>query len=142
MSKIPENPLTQDDFNKWAEVTKEVARLKSVEILLRMKIFGAMFPVPVEGTNTVALTDGYELKAKYPISRKILVDVLAGRTKELKDAGIKLGNLIVNKPELSVAEYRKLTEAELKLFDQILEIKPGTPQLEIFLTKRVRPQSE
>lgn len=140
MSQIPANALTQDDFNKWAEVTKDVARLKAVEMLLRMKIFGTMFPEPVEGTNTVALTDGYELKAKYPIGRKVLVDVLAGRTKELKEAGIKLGNLIVNKPELAVAEYRKLTKEELKLFDQILEIKPGTPQLEIFLSKRAKPQ--
>lgn len=141
MSVIPANTLTQEDFNKWAEVTKEIAKLKATEMLLRMKIFGIMFPNPKEGTNSVPLSEGFELKAKYPINRRILVDVLAARTKEFKAAGLKLGDLIVSKPELAVAEYRKLTDLELKLFDQALEIKPGTPQLEIFLPKRVKPQN-
>lgn len=141
MSQIPENQLTQQDFNDWAAINVQLGKLKAQEMLLRMKIFKTMFPLPVEGTNSVPLTDGYVLKAKYPISRKVLVDVLAAQTKELKEAGIKLGELIVNKPELSVSAYRKLTADELKLFDQVLEIKPGSPQLEIVLPKRATVQN-
>lgn len=138
MSIIPENKLTQEDFNEWARVTAELGKLKAAEILLRTKIFKAMFPNPKEGTNQVDLTGGYVLKAKYSISRKIVEDLLAAHTKSLKEAGLKLADLIVIKRELSITEYRKLTEEQLKLFDQILEIKPGTPALEIELPKRAK----
>ena len=140
MSTIPENQLTQDDFNQWAKVTEQLGKLKATEMLLRMKIFRVMFPNPVEGTNSVNLTDGWVLKAKYPINRKVLEDILVARTKEFKEAGLKLNNLIVRNPELAVAEYRKLTAEELKLFDQALEIKPGSPALEIVLPKRAKAQ--
>lgn len=140
MSEIPANTLTQDDFNQWAAVNKQIGVLKATEMLLRMKIFRTMFPTPIEGTNSVNLTEGWVLKAKYPITRKVLEDVLVARTKEFKEAGLKLNDLIVRKPELAVAEYRKLTAEELKLFDQALEIKPGTPALEIVLPKRAKVQ--
>ena len=141
MSEIPANTLTQEDFNQWSAINEQIGKLKATEMLLRIKIFKVMFPNPTEGTNSVPLTNGYELKAKYPINRKVLPDMLAAHTKDLKAAGIKLGDLIRLTPDLAVGEYRKLTEEQLKLFDQILEIKPGAPALEIVLPKRPKAQN-
>lgn len=138
MSGIPSNALTQVEFNEWAATVQQLGKLKGKEILLRMKVFGANFPAPTEGTQSVPLSEGFILQCKYPIGRKVLPDMLAAKTKELKEAGIKLGDLIVNKPELALRDYCKLTGAHLKLFDQILEIKPGTPQLAIVLPKNAK----
>jgi hypothetical protein len=136
MAKIPENTVTQDDLNKWSQLQTQLGLLKAEEALLRSKIFKAAFPNPVEGTNTYPLSQGWVLKATYPISRKCDVASLVALAPELREAGIKLEDVVRYKPELAVGEYKKLTDEQRHLFDRVLEIKPGSPQMEILLPKR------
>jgi len=44
--------------------------------------------------------------------------------------------LIVWKPELKLSEYRKLSEAQRQVFDRVLVVKPGSPQVDIKIPKR------
>ena len=137
MVKLPENTVTQEDLNAWASMQAQLSALKSSEMLLRVKIFKSLFPNPVEGTNSVPLgTEGWVIKAKYPITRKPDVALLTARAQELRAAGIPLDSVIRTIPELATGEYRKLTEEQQKLLDQVMEVKPGSPALEIVMPKR------
>lgn len=139
MTAIPVNAVTQEDLNAWSEMQKQLGALKSAEMLLRTKIFKGLFPNPVEGTNSIPLgTEGWVIKAKYPINRKPDVALLTARAQELRDAGIVLEDVIRTVPELSTGEYRKLTDEQRNLLDQVMEVKPGSPALEIVLPKRAK----
>ena len=139
MTQIPANAVTQEDLNAWSEMQKQLGALKSAEMLLRTKIFKGLFPDPVEGTNSVPLgTEGWQIKAKYPINRKPDVALLTARAQELREAGIPLDSVIRAVPELATGEYRKLTDEQRHLLDQVMEIKPGSPALEIVLPKRAK----
>ena len=141
MTKIPENAVTQADLDAWSEMAQKLAALKSAEMLLRVKIFKGLFPNPVEGTNSVPLgTEGWQIKAKYPINRKPDVALLTARAQELREAGIPLDSVIRAVPELSTTEYRKLTDEQRHLLDQVMEIKPGSPSIEIVLPKRAKAE--
>lgn len=118
---------------------QKLATLKSQESLLRSKIFKGLFPNPVEGTNSVPLgTEGWVIKAKHTISRSPDIALLTAKAPELRAAGIVLEDVIRTKPELATGEYRKLTDEQRHLMDQVLEIKPGSPALEIVLPKRAK----
>lgn len=139
MSAIPANAVTQEDLETWSKLQKQLGDLKSAEMLLRIKIFKGLFPAPVEGTNSVPLgTEGWVIKAKYPISRKPDVALLTARAPELRAAGIVLEDVIRTIPELATGEYRKLTDEQRHLLDQVMEVKPGSPALEIVLPKRAK----
>jgi hypothetical protein len=139
VAKIPENTVTQEDLNEWAAMSKQLGELKSKEMLLRMKIFNGLFIDPVEGTNSVPLgTEGWVIKAKYPINRKIDVALLTAHAPELRKAGIPVDSVVRTVPELAVSEYRKMPEELQKLFDTVMDVKPGSPSLEIVLPKRAK----
>ena len=139
MTAIPENAVTQADLDAWNQMQVQLGALKSAEMLLRIKIFKGLFPNPVEGTNSVPLgTEGWVIKAKYPITRKPDVALLTAKAAELREAGIVLEDVIRTIPELAAGEYRKLTDDQRHLLDQVLEIKPGSPSLEIVLPKRAK----
>lgn len=139
MTLIPPNEVTQADLDEWSNLTQQLAAIKAKEMLLRMKIFRAKFPNPVEGTNKFPLAAGWIIKATYPISRKPLVDLLVARAQLMRNLGIPVDALIKSVPELVTGEYRKLSDEQRHIFDQVLEIKPGSPQLEITLPKRATP---
>lgn len=141
MTAIPANAVTQADLDSWNQMQMQLAALKSAEMLLRTKIFKGLFPNPVEGTNSVPLgTEGWVIKAKYPITRKPDVALLTAKAAELREAGIVLEDVIRTIPELAAGEYRKLTDDQRHLLDQVLEIKPGSPSLEIVLPKRAKAE--
>lgn len=141
MTAIPANAVTQADLDSWNQMQTQLAALKSAEMLLRIKIFKGLFPNPVEGTNSVPLgTEGWVIKAKYQITRKPDVALLTAKAAELRKAGIVLEDVIRTIPELAVGEYRELTDDQRHLLDQVLEIKPGSPSLEIVLPKRAKAE--
>ena len=114
--------------------------------------------LPAEGTNKFDLANKYQLKAQRIINRSIDAAALKqlSHTKaelEYKVAqgilmtdeevalhktllGVSLDELIKYKPELAVKEYRTLTAEELRVFDDVLVIRDGSPQLEIVKPKR------
>jgi len=133
---IPPEPCTQADINRWYELQEQLAIVKDAEMTLRKKIFAFYFQAPKEGTNTFPLSDGWVMKGGYKIDRKVDEAVLLALGPELRDAGVVTTDLVRYKPELSTTEYRKLTEAQLAVFNQALVIKPGSPSLEIVKPRR------
>lgn len=136
MAAIPENTVTMQDMVVWYELKKQLASLKTQESLMRRKIFGHCFPEPTEGTNSYELPDGYVLKGTHVLNRDVDRGALdAGRTM-LQEHGLNVDKLLDFKPSLVKREYNKLTAEEKKVFDQILIVKEGSPQLEIVQPKR------
>jgi hypothetical protein len=133
MSLIPPNEVTVENLMEWYKLQEDIARLKSAEALLRMKIFKNFFPAPVEGTNTHILPDGYALKGVHKINRKILRPNLVVLEPTFREKNLPLDSLIKYEPELVLKEYRTLTKEQLNLFDQCMEIKDGMPDLKITL---------
>lgn len=156
MAEIPKDEVTLNDLYAWYESKKKLAALKASEHLIRMRVFKHFFKSPKEGTNTVELEGGYELKAVQPIDRKIeekelkalaalkVIDCLDQlkalnvRIEELDPqaflvnaVGINLTKLVVWKPELSISEYRKLTDVQAAIFDRVLIVKDGSPQMDV-----------
>lgn len=137
MSAIPENPVTQADIDAWWKMSQDLAKLKTSEMLLRMKIFNGVFKEPVEGTNKFALGDqGWQINATYVINRKIDVALLTAKAAQLREQGLNIDTLIKQKPEVIVSAYKKLKPEEQALFDEVLDIAPGSPQMKIELPKK------
>jgi hypothetical protein len=133
---LPPPMITQEDINTWYLLQQQLADVKDKEMALRKKIFAATFTQPKEGTNTQALTKGWVMKGQYKVDRKVEVAALTTLSAELREHGIPVDELISYKPELQLATYRALTDAQRAEFDKILIIKPGAPSLEIMLPKK------
>jgi hypothetical protein len=133
---IPVEPVSQDDLTLWHSLTQELERVKTAELVLRKKIFAGMFTNPHEGTNTVPLSQGWVLKGQYKINRTVDVAMLTTHAAMLHEKGVPVDELLKYKPELVTAGYRNITDEQRLLFDIVLDIKIGTPSLEIVLPKR------
>lgn len=150
MSEIPSDILTPQEVFEWYEVTEQLSKLKQKEGLLRARVWRHLVPVPSEGTNTVELaanpifagidTQGFVFKGQHKINRdideaalQVLGPKFLERTIDGKPAPLPLASLVKWKPELVLREYRKLTTEETHDFDQVLIVKPGSPQCEIVL---------
>jgi hypothetical protein len=136
MTAVPENTVTPELMVKWKDLQEQLSKIKAEEMILRMAIYKGLFPNPVEGTNTVPLHAGWELKATRGIERKIDLPVLQALAVEggpFHLAGIRAADLVEWKPELVIKNYRTLTAEQMAIFDQALTIKDGSPQLKIVL---------
>lgn len=142
MTTIPTNPVTQEDLAEWFRLQEQLKNIKASEMLLRTKIFGFYFPSPVEGTNSVPLTEGWVLKGKHTISREIDPGALGAMKEQFVQAGISADALVQYKPSLVVKEYRTLTDEQRQLFDRALIVKPGSPALEIVLPAKAKKAGE
>lgn len=131
-------------------IAVNVAPLVTQEMGLRKELMSMAFPVAVEGTNNFDLGQGYTLKGVKKLEYKLDNHVDRGYPTDVAyDAIVALGNegaflaerLIVYKPELSVAEYKKLdpnnpTHIKIKaLIDGVLTIKDASPTLEVATPK-------
>lgn len=136
--------VSAEDLATWFKKKAQLAKLKGEEAMLRSRIFKFYFPNPTEGSkdNKVPLNDGTGaiIQADYVINRTVDEQQLDG----LKEAmfaessnlpQLDLTKLIKWKPELSITEYRKLSQDERLIFDRCLVIKPGSPQMEIKVPK-------
>ena len=127
--------VTQEEFNEWYALQNQMREIKEREMELRKKIFTFYFRDAVEGTNKLEMQDGYVLNAKRVINRSVDKGSLVTLTPELQAAGIKVDDLVEWKPSLKISAYRKLTEAQTQIFDQVLVVKDGSPSLEIVAPK-------
>ena len=124
------------DLNEWYLLKDQLVPLAIKEKELRSKIFKAAFPEAKEGTNKYDLGSGYILKAVYPITRDIDVALLDTYKEKLAENHISEDKLIKRVPKLETKFYKCLTKEELKLVDQFLIIKGGSPQMDIIAPKK------
>lgn len=137
--------VTAQDLTTWYQLQQELARVKAAEAMLRGRIAKHFFPAPTEGSrdNKHPLNDGTGaiLQMDHVVNRGVLEPELEAYKAACKEEGSNLPKLPLNKlikwkPELSKSEYNKLTAEERKVCDTFLNIKDGSPQLEIKIPKR------
>ena len=141
MVQIPADEIKQSDIEEWYKLQDQLKKLKASEMLLRQRIFRGLFPNPVEGTNSYPLPENWVLKAKYPITRNVDIGSFQAMRERFAAAGVLADSLVEYKPSLVLGEYRTLTEEQRQLFDQCLEIKPGSPSLEIVLPAKAKKET-
>lgn len=133
------DPYSNGDLAKWYGMQEQLSKLRVDEMDLRKKIIAAVFPTVKEGVNNLDLPDGAVLKATGSTTRKVVEEVfLALRDEMAAQHSLPLDKLVRWKPEVVVAEYKKLDDESRAVFDQVLDIKPGTPSLEVAIPKRRR----
>lgn len=142
MVQIPANSVSFDDIAQWEQAKKELGLLKAKEALLRMKVFRGCFPEPREGTNKFPLGNDYVLKATHVISREIDIAALTSSIVMLQENKIPTDSLISYTPKLVMSEYRTLTDEERNLFDRVLVVKEGSPQISIELPAKAAKKAE
>lgn len=141
MVQIPADEVKQSDIEEWYKLQDQLKKLKASEMLLRQRIFRGLFPNPVEGTNNYQLPENWVLKAKYPITRDVDIGSFQAMRERFTEAGVHADSLVEYKPSLVLREYRTLTEEQRQLFDQCLQIKPGSPSLEIVLPAKAKKET-
>lgn len=145
-SANPLDALNQDQLlMKWQEAKDALARAKEIEMDLRKYIVGRAFPQPTEGTNTLELGGGYELKAAIKYHYKLDPDL--SKVEQALDDIAGMGNegafiadrLVKWSADFLLTEYRKLqepdaTDIQKKIkarIDAVLTITDAAPSLEI-----------
>lgn len=136
--------MTSEDrmklLGEWYDAVSKVETIAKPlverERALRAVLAQEFFPSPVEGSkNKVDIQDGWGLKLTYSLDRKVDEPALELRKEEFLANGINVDALIRRKPELITKNYRELSDAQRRLFDTVLEIKPQSPQLEVLKPK-------
>lgn len=128
--------VTAEELNEWYTLKAEKARIEARERMLRARIVKYYFPTPVEGTNKSDLGNGYSLKLTHKLDRKVDIAMLTNIAPEFRNRGGNIDDVIEAKPQLRLANYRKLSPELAEIFDQCIETKPGSPQLEFVENKK------
>lgn len=138
MSDIPVETVSKEDLVLWYTLRDQIAKLRTQEHFIRMKIIRVLYPQPKEGTNNydVSLIDpqseGFQLKMKYSFARKVDKAVLETIKPELREKyGVNADLLVRYTPELETKKWRELTAEQAAFFNQCLDIKPESPQLSL-----------
>jgi hypothetical protein len=128
-------------ISDWWKLVLELKTLKSKEALARKFVFENCFKEGTykpEGTNKFQLPEHYELKAVTSLNRSIQIEVARAIAPDLAKLGVMVDDLIRWKPEVDITAYRQLNDEQRNMFDRCLEIKPGTPQMEIALPAKYK----
>ena len=131
-----EDPAFMQLLKDWEKAQRAAAKAVDEERKLRDEVAKCAFVNPKEGVNKLKLLHGYQLEMDYKVNRTIDRAVLQQYSDTLEGMGVDLGQLIREKPELRVGEYKKIAPEVRNVFDLCLTIKPGTPSLKINLPKR------
>lgn len=114
----------------YEEAKRDRERAEVREREARDVLVAHAFPSPKEGTNNAPLPDGSVLKGKFVNYYKV-------KAGDQLDAALKLlppairSALVKWKPEVSVSTYKALDATQQRVFNEVLTISPGSPQLEI-----------
>jgi hypothetical protein len=139
--------LTQDQLlTLHLELKNQLIEVKAKELELRKYIVDRAFPEKHEGTNTLELGQGYELKANvkfnYRLADNETVERTLARIAAIGNKGSFIADRLVSwSPSFLLTEYRELqAEAEkgsqeakeiLKLTNEMLTIEDAAPALDI-----------
>ena len=114
----------------WYQAAEQLKAVKAKELALRKLVVEEYFPTLKEGIQNIEIDGNAELVCTQPYSYSVDADTL--------DKGLihipatKQDKIVIWKPSLSVAIYRKLTNKARNAFTaECITIKPGTPSLNI-----------
>lgn len=127
LKDLPADPQLR--LMAWNELQELLKDLKKVESTLRKEMLSEFFPSPEEGTNNCALGNDWKAVCKQPVTRKCDEAAFEPVFKQLP-RGYRQ-KLIKTSHTLIVANYRKLSEDERKIFDEALIISNGSASLTV-----------
>jgi hypothetical protein len=123
-------------INAWQFLKQQLDSLKTKEIDLRKEIVAAAFPGPVApGTKRHPLPNGFALKYEQALSYDLSKDIAAVEAVMDTFDETAIALLVKTKYELSVSNYKALTDAERARFNSVLTIKPASPTLTLEFPK-------
>ena len=119
----------------WLQAKDELAAAEARELELRKLILEKAFPDIEAGTNNLALSAGWLLKAVQRLYHKLDPKLTPPALKKLEAEGevgqLLAGRLIKWKPDLVVTEYKALSGKQRGYFVKALTISPGQASLEL-----------
>lgn len=136
-------------LTEWHELTTRIAADAAKEKAMRLKIADTYFKGAEEGTNTILLDFGKELKLDVRISRKLdKAEMEAAHAASVNAAALGTEvpagvipldaweGLINYDPKVSVSTWKAMDKDTKLLFGNIITEEPGTPGLAIHTPKK------
>lgn len=145
---------------EWYRLAQQAGEIKTAEMDLRKELVAHYFPKGLkEGTNEADLPEGWVIKAKGTVNRKIDEPAKDAIAKELAEKyKVDLGDFIKYKPDLDLPVYRELIKlaqmspegskeradrmAIVNLINQALIITDGSPGLEVVKPKKAKTETK
>ena len=137
----------QDDvLMEWQRLKEVLASAKEAEMEFRKYVVKRAFPQADEGTNTLELGNGYQLKAgikyNYNLADNATVEACLAEISKIGNEGSFIADRLVSwTPNFLLTEYRKIEEDAskddktakeiLKHITKMLTITDAAPTLEI-----------
>ena len=126
----------------WLEADVALDAAKEEEMRLRLQLVSTIWPASTEGTYSLELGRGYELKMaqryNYTLDEKEVPAALENLARNSRVSDTTLVNSVIRwKPLLRLEAWRELTQPQKAAFAPCLTIKPGTPSLE-FVEPKVK----
>lgn len=133
MAVVKKKSNTDALVAEWSAADLALAAAKVNEIILREQVVKALFADAPTGTNNHELPTGQTLSCVKKLNYKLDTDATINALDTLSvTIGIELAKRLVKwKPELSVSEYKKMSDASRAIIDVALTITPATPSLEL-----------
>lgn len=130
------NSERDDLIVQWRHTKVHLDNYKIKEMELRKEIVAGCFSEDqVEGTENIELGNDWKLKAVKKMNYRCvgkqekIIATLAKLPSELSK------RLVSWKPSLSTREFKLLENGQAKIVSEIVEIRPGTPTLELIAPK-------
>src|SRR5882762_8266123 len=119
-------------IGEWTTAKAQAAIYANLERTLRDQITATLFDEAVKtGTEYLPLANGYRLQCVKTESYNIKAEVNAVRA-ILEKLPTTVANMVVKwKPTLSKPTFDSLSDEERALFNDVMEIKPGAPQVKM-----------
>lgn len=137
MVQLPNNQLSEaakmELLYNWYSKKEELKAIQASERALRETVVNAFLPESEkkEGTNTIKLPTGDDLKIVCGIDRKVDKAIFSNILEALLEKGVDVNEVVETKVELRVANYKKLTEEQRNVMDECVTSKWGSPQVSV-----------
>ena len=123
---------------EWQKVKAEAARLKDLEMTMRLAIrdsvrnyLGDKFK---EGANPHKMADGRKITVTHKVNRSLdesRLEVIREEYNALNDRPIEFDDLIKVKYELVIGKYRDLEGKAAEVFSDLVTTKEGSPEVKV-----------
>lgn len=128
-------------INDWQYAQGMARNWRETEMKLRAEVMAFAWPAyqnaPIATTTYTDIDNGYKLKYEqtftYALKDTTFIKVREIVANNFEPVAAEL--LVRWKPELSVSNYKKLTDTKQRLFAPVLTIKPDAPKLELISPK-------
>lgn len=128
----------EEYVDEWLKVKAEAARLKDLEMTMRLAIMGSvknhLGEAFKEGANTHKMADGRKITVTHKVNRTIdqtQIDVIREEYNRLNDRPIPFDDLLKVKYDLVIGPYRKLDGKAAEIFSDLVTTKDGSPEVKV-----------